>query len=89
VVTLLEGDLKLSSCVHNGRECDRWECCVTRIIWAEATRAFLEKLQATTVQDLMDRVACLTVPEECDADLDKLPVSPENGADRSREGRLE
>ncbi|MDR3555456.1 MAG: Rrf2 family transcriptional regulator [Syntrophobacteraceae bacterium] len=66
VVTVLEGGLKLTDCIKPDGECDRWEQCVTRIIWAEATQAFLEKLQATSLRDLMDRVPSPPGLDECE-----------------------
>ncbi|MDR3566805.1 MAG: Rrf2 family transcriptional regulator [Syntrophobacteraceae bacterium] len=73
VVTLLEGGLKLAGCSNGDGECDRWERCVTRVIWAEAAQAFLEKLEAINLKDLMDRVACVGSPEECDEAEDHKP----------------
>lgn len=71
VVTLLEGGMKLTKCTGDGIECERWERCVTRIIWAEATEAFLQKLQIN-LRDLMDRVAGLDNPENCEDEKEKL-----------------
>lgn len=65
VVTILEGGLKLTDCVKHAGECDRSEHCVARIIWAEATQAFLEKLQSTSLRDLMDRVPAPPGLDEC------------------------
>ena len=77
VVTVLEDGLNLTKCIQNFGECERWDRCVTRVIWSEAAEAFLGSLRATTLRDLMDRVACLAHPAECEEQ--EKPLSSENG----------
>ncbi|MGC8490961.1 MAG: RrF2 family transcriptional regulator [Syntrophobacteraceae bacterium] len=67
VVTLLEGGLKLTNCIGSAGACERSEQCVTRTVWAEATRAVFEHLEAVSLRDLMNRVPGAGGPEECGA----------------------
>ena len=71
VATLLQGGIELAASIYHAGVCDRSEHCVTRIIWAEATDAVLERLQAISLRDLMNRVPSVPGPEECDEEDEK------------------
>jgi Rrf2 family iron-sulfur cluster assembly transcriptional regulator len=53
IVSLLEGDPKLTDCAQNPHACDRSESCLTRIVWREAGNAMFERLNSITLYDLM------------------------------------
>lgn len=55
VIRLLEGDISVSDCVDNPRMCDRSAACVTRDVWDELKQAMNGILEATTLQDLVER----------------------------------
>ena len=46
VVKVLEGGIDLSNCVEEAGVCDRSTGCLTRSIWAEATKAMYDKLNS-------------------------------------------
>ena len=53
IVHLLEGGFQLTDCLVSPTKCDRADQCATRAMWAEATQAMREKLNGTTLADLM------------------------------------
>jgi Rrf2 family cysteine metabolism transcriptional repressor len=55
VTRLLEGSLAPVECVDNPGICERSANCVTRDIWGEVKAAINGVLEATTLQDLVDR----------------------------------
>jgi Rrf2 family cysteine metabolism transcriptional repressor len=55
VVQFLEGSLAPVGCVNDPRICERSSFCVTRDIWAELKMVMDEVLEATTLQDLVER----------------------------------
>jgi len=55
VVQLLEGSIAPVDCVNDSRVCHRSASCVTRDIWREMMEAMVQVLDATTLQDLVDR----------------------------------
>ena len=65
VVMLLEGGLQLTDCVAQTGTCEQSGQCVARILWTEISQAVIEKLQAMSLKDLMDRAQALRGPEEC------------------------
>jgi Rrf2 family cysteine metabolism transcriptional repressor len=55
VTRLLEGSLAPVECVDNPDICERSTECVTRDIWGEVKAAMNRVLEATTLQDLVER----------------------------------
>ncbi|MCK4579915.1 MAG: Rrf2 family transcriptional regulator [Dehalococcoidia bacterium] len=55
VVRLLEGSIALVECVNSPEICLRSELCATRHTWLELNRAMNGILEATTLQDLLER----------------------------------
>jgi Rrf2 family protein len=55
VVQILEGPIAPVECVDNPNICARSDLCVTRDIWKELKLAMSEILEASTLQDLVDR----------------------------------
>ena len=56
IVRTLEGELSLVECdADPGRVCPRLDACLTREVWAEASRAMLKALDAITLADLVAR----------------------------------
>jgi len=54
-VQLLEGSLAPVDCLNHPKICSRSDFCVTRDIWGEMKKAIDGVLQATTLQDLIER----------------------------------
>ena len=55
VIRLLEGSIAPVECINTPEICDRFEFCVTRDVWAELGEAMNRILDATTLQDLVER----------------------------------
>jgi Rrf2 family protein len=55
IIQLLEGSLAPVECVNNPKLCSRSELCVARDVWAELKEAMNGVLEATTLQDLVER----------------------------------
>lgn len=53
VVKVLEGGISLSDCVENPKVCDKSEACLTRSLWEEATKAMHDRLDATTLAEMV------------------------------------
>lgn len=54
VVRLFEGQADLVECISFPEKCPMSDDCQVRLAWQDATRALYEKLDATTIADLMD-----------------------------------
>lgn len=55
IIRLLEGDISPADCVKDPKICERAAYCVTRDVWDELKQAMNGILEATTLQDLMER----------------------------------
>lgn len=64
VIQLLEGSITPAECVDNPGSCPRYELCVTRDIWDEMKKAIDGVLEATTLQDLVERQIKKNPPTE-------------------------
>ncbi len=53
VVRVLEGGINLSDCVEDPKVCDKSEVCLTRSLWEEATKAMHDRLDATTLAEMV------------------------------------
>jgi Rrf2 family iron-sulfur cluster assembly transcriptional regulator len=54
IVRLFEGQTELVECISNPEFCDMSDDCQVRLAWKEATRVLYEKLDSTTIADLLD-----------------------------------
>jgi len=55
VIQLLEGSITPVECIDNPECCPHYDLCVTRDIWGEMKKAIDGVLEATTLQDLVER----------------------------------
>jgi Rrf2 family protein len=53
IVRLFEGQSDLVECVSNPEKCNMADDCQVRLAWRDATRVLYEKLDNTTIADLM------------------------------------
>ena len=53
IVRLFEGQSVLVECVNNPETCEKSDDCQVRLAWTEATRVLYEKLDSTTIADLL------------------------------------
>lgn len=53
IVRLFEGQSELVECISNPEKCDMSDDCQVRLAWKDATRVLYEKLDSTTISDLM------------------------------------
>ncbi len=54
IVRLFEGQSDLVECVSNTEKCNMADDCKVRLAWRDATRVLYEKLDSTTIADLME-----------------------------------
>ena len=64
VIQLLEGSTASVDCVDNPETCPRSDLCATRDIWGELKKVMNGVLEATTLQDLVERQKRKERPEE-------------------------
>ncbi len=55
VIQLLEGSIAPADCVDNPGICSRSESCVSRELWSEMKKAMDGVLEATTLQNMVER----------------------------------
>ncbi|MDJ0816654.1 MAG: Rrf2 family transcriptional regulator [Desulfobacterales bacterium] len=53
IVRLFEGQSDLVECISNPEKCGMSDDCQVRLAWQDATRVLYEKLDTTTIADLM------------------------------------
>jgi Rrf2 family protein len=53
IVRLFEGQSDLVECVSNPEKCNMADDCQVRLAWKDATRVLYEKLDGTTIADLV------------------------------------
>jgi len=53
IVRLFEGQAELVECISNPEQCNMADDCQVRLAWKEATRVLYEKLDSTTIADLI------------------------------------
>ncbi len=53
IVRLFEGQSDLVECVSNPEKCSMSDDCQVRLAWRDATRVLYEKLDSTTIADLV------------------------------------
>ena len=54
IVRLFEGQSELVECISNPEKCHMSDDCQVRLAWEDATRVLYEKLDSTTIADLME-----------------------------------
>jgi len=59
IVAVLENGISLVECAEEQAVCDRADVCPTRLLWKEASEAMFDRLQATTLADLVKRAEAL------------------------------
>ena len=55
VIRLLEGSIALVKCVNDPMACNRSDFCITRDIWSEINKSMESVLEATTLQEMLER----------------------------------
>ena len=55
VIRLLEGSIALVKCVNDPTACNRSDFCITRDIWSEINKSMESVLEATTLQEMLER----------------------------------
>ena len=55
IVRLFEGQSELVECISHPEKCSMSDDCQVRLAWKDATRVLYEKLDSTTISDLMKR----------------------------------
>ncbi len=55
IITALEGEIMLTSCLDEPSNCERATTCVTRELWGELSRLVADKLESLTLADLVQR----------------------------------
>jgi Rrf2 family protein len=58
IVNVLEGGIDLVDCIEKPEECDRSSSCLTRGVWEEATKAMYDKLNSTTLSNMIENGNC-------------------------------
>ena len=58
IVRLFEGQSELVECISNPEKCNMSDDCQVRLAWGDATRVLYEKLDNTTIADLMKGNHC-------------------------------
>jgi Rrf2 family protein len=54
IVRLFEGQSELVECISNPAQCNMSDDCQVRLAWKDATRVLSEKLDSTTIADLLE-----------------------------------
>ena len=54
IVRLFEGQSELVECISNPAKCSMSDDCQVRLAWGDATRVLYEKLDSTTIADLVE-----------------------------------
>lgn len=54
IVRLFEGQSELVECISKPEKCSKSDDCQVRLAWGDATRVLYEKLDSTTIADLME-----------------------------------
>ena len=54
IVRLFEGQSELVECISSPQKCSMSDDCQVRLAWKEATTVLYEKLDSTTIADLME-----------------------------------
>ncbi len=55
IVNLLEGGIDLANCIEKPDICNRSSSCLTRDVWARATKAMYNKLNSITLAEMIKR----------------------------------
>jgi Rrf2 family iron-sulfur cluster assembly transcriptional regulator len=58
IVRLFEGQSELVECISNPEKCSMSDDCQVRLAWGEATMVLYEKLDSTTIANLMEGNNC-------------------------------
>lgn len=55
ILEVVEGPICLVDCIEKPATCKRSDFCITRDLWGEASKILSEKLEETTLADLLER----------------------------------
>jgi len=55
IVRVLEGGIDLTHCIENPDVCEKTHSCLTRTVWEDATRAMYERLDASTLANIIEK----------------------------------
>jgi Rrf2 family protein len=55
IVRVLEGGIDLTHCIENPDVCEKTNSCLTRTVWEDATRAMYERLDASTLANIIEK----------------------------------
>jgi len=58
IVRLFEGQSELVECISNPEKCSMSDDCQVRLAWGDATKVLYEKLDSTTIANLMEGNNC-------------------------------
>ena len=59
IVAILEAGTSLVECVDDAAVCERADICPTRLLWKEVSEAMLDRLQAVTLSDLVEKAKAM------------------------------
>lgn len=54
ILSVLEGSLCLVDCVENPAACERSASCITRDVWAEASKGIFKTLESMTLEKMVE-----------------------------------
>lgn len=63
IVVLLEAGISLVECIDDPGICERAGVCPTRLLWQEVSEAMLDRLNAVTLADLVERARAMEEQE--------------------------
>jgi Rrf2 family protein len=55
IVKILEGNIDLTGCIDHPEKCEMADRCPTRPIWEEASKAFFDKMDSVTLDEMAER----------------------------------
>ncbi|MCF8144883.1 MAG: Rrf2 family transcriptional regulator [Deltaproteobacteria bacterium] len=55
IVRVMEGGIDLTHCIENPDVCEKTNSCLTRTVWEDATRAIYERLDASTLANIIEK----------------------------------
>jgi len=58
IVRLFEGQSELVECISNPQKCSMSDDCQVRLAWGDATKVLYEKLDSTSIADLVESNHC-------------------------------
>jgi Rrf2 family protein len=53
IMDVVEGPIEISDCIEHS-ECNKVDCCATRLLWAKVKKSIDDVIDNTTLQDIVD-----------------------------------